>query len=166
MGSTATVIELLTRALGIEREAEERYAEFARFMADHDRDELAALFRELGRLEGDHARALEARLGAVEAAAGAAAADRWLESGPPSPAAHEWLMRLIAPRDALAIALAAERRAERFFAELAEQAGDDAVRRLAAELAQEEAGHAARLERLLAAEPNPRVDWERAFGAY
>jgi rubrerythrin len=168
MDSPATAgsaTELLTRALTIEREAAERYAEFARFMSDHDRDELAALFTELARLEGDHARALEARLGAADLRVEAAAADRWIESGPPSPAAHEWLLRLMAPRDALAIALSAERRAQRFFAELAEQAGDDDVRRVATELAAEEAGHAATLERLLAAEPDPHVDWERAFGA-
>lgn len=160
-----SVAELLGRALGIEREAAERYAEFARFMADHDRDELADLFTELARLEGEHARALEARLGAVDPAA-IDPADRWLEAGPPSPAAHEWLLRLMVPRDALAIALAAERRAQGFFAELAAAAGDNGLGRLAAELAEEEAGHAARLERLLAAEPAPRVDWERAFGAY
>jgi rubrerythrin len=161
MDSPAT--ELLNRAIAIEREAADRYAEFARFMSDHDRDELAALFAELARLEGDHARA---RLGAGDVPVQAEATDRWLESGPPSPAAHEWLLRLMAPRDALAIALSAERRAQRFFADLAEQAGDDALRRLATELAEEEAGHAAKLERLLAAEPDPRVDWARAFGAY
>jgi rubrerythrin len=166
MATVGSVNALLVRALAIEREAAERYAEFARFMSDHDREELAVLFTELGRLEGDHARALEARLGAGDVPAQAEAADRWIESGPPSPAAHEWLLRLMAPRDALAIALSAERRAQRFFAELAEQAGDDTLRRMAAELAEEEAGHAAKLERLLAAEPDTRVDWARAFGAY
>jgi rubrerythrin len=163
---SAPATELLKRAIAIEREAAERYAEFARFMSDHDRDELAGLFTELARLEGDHARTLEARLGAGGQPVQAEAADRWLESGPPSPAAHEWLLRLMGPRDALAIALSAERRAQRFFADLAEQAGDDDLRCMATELAEEEAGHAARLERLLAAEPDPRVDWERAFGAY
>lgn len=165
MTAVGSVNALLVRALAIEREAAERYAEFARFMSDHDRNELAALFAELGRLEGDHARALEARLGAGDVPAQAEAADRWIESGPPSPAAHEWLLRLMAPRDALAIALSAERRAQRFFAELAEEAGDHTLRRMAAELAEEEAGHAAKLERLLAAEPDTRIDWERAFGA-
>jgi rubrerythrin len=67
------------------------------------------------------------------------------------------------PRDALAIALSAEQRAQRVFAELAQQADDDGVRRMASELAEEEAEHAARLERVLAAEPDPRIDWERVF---
>jgi hypothetical protein len=34
---------------------------------------------------------------------------------------------------------------------------------MAGELAKEEAEHAARLERVLAAEPDPRIDWERVF---
>lgn len=159
------VADLLARAIAIEREAAERYAEFARFMADHDRDELAALFAQLARVEGNHARVLEERLGRAAPPAAIDPADRWLEAGPPSPAAREWLLRLIGPRDALVIALAAERRASAFFAALAASSADDGARRLAAELAEEEAAHAAHLERLLAAEADPHVDWERAFGA-
>ena len=158
-----SVTDLLARAIGIEREAADRYAEFARFMADHDRDELANLFTQLARLEHDHARVIEEWLGEVNPPVPVEAAFHWLESGPPSPAAHEWLLRLMGPRDALAIALAAEQRAQRFVAELAQQADDDGVRRLASELAEEEAEHASRLERLLAAEPTPRIDWEQVF---
>jgi rubrerythrin len=158
-----SVTGLLARAVGIEREAADRYAEFARFMEDHDRNELADLFTQLARLERDHARVIEEWLGEAKPAVPLEAAFHWLESGPPSPAAHEWLLRLMGPRDALVIALAAEQRAQRFFAELAQQADDDGVRRLASELAEEEAEHAARLERLLAAEPNPRIDWEQVF---
>jgi rubrerythrin len=160
------VTAALGRALAIEREAADRYAEFARFMADHGRDELAAVFAELARLEGGHARELAAELGPAGSEAAIDPDDRWLEAGPPSPAAREWLLRLIHPRDALVLALTAERRAQRFFSELAATTGDDRLRRFAAERAAEEAAHAARLERLLAAEPEPRVDWERAFGAY
>lgn len=158
-----SVTELLARAVGIEREAADRYAEFARFMQDHDRDELADLFTQLARLERDHARVIEEWLGEANPPVPAEAAFHWLESGPPSPAAHEWLLRLMGPRDALAIALSAERRAQGFFAELAQQADDDGVRRMAGELAEEEAEHAARLERVLAAEPDPHIDWERVF---
>ena len=168
MGSPATagtITALLTRALAIEREAADRYAEFARFMADHDRDELAMLFSQLARLEGEHARALEERLGLSDSPLAIEAADRWLEAGPPSAAAHEWLLRLMGPREALTIALEAERRAHGFFAELAAASADDDVRRLAAELAAEEAAHAAGLERLLASEPDPHIDWEALFAA-
>jgi rubrerythrin len=155
-----SVTELLAQALAIEREAAERYAEFARFMADRERGELAELFARLARLERDHARFIEQRTGPLHAPAVVEAEVRWLESGPPEPAVHEWLARMIGPREALAIALEAERRAQAFFAGLAESVDDEGVRRLAREFAEEEAEHAARLERALAAEPDPRIDWE------
>jgi len=100
-----SVTDLLARAIGIEREAADRYAEFARFMQDRGRDELADLFAQLARLEHDHARVIEEWLGEVNPPVPVEAAFHWLESGPPSPAAHEWLLRLMGPRDALAIAL-------------------------------------------------------------
>jgi rubrerythrin len=157
------VTELLAQALAIEREAAARYAEFARLMADREHAELADLFARLARLERDHARFIEERAGPLRAPAVIEAEVRWLESGPPQPAVHEWLARMMGPRDALAIALAAERRAQAFFAELARCAGDEALRQMAREFAEEEAEHAARLERALAAEPDARVDWERLY---
>jgi rubrerythrin len=158
-----SVTELLAHALAMEREAAERYAEFARFMADRERGELADLFARLARLERDHARFIQQRAGPLHAPAVIEAEVRWLESGPPEPAVHEWLARMIGPREALAIALGAERRAQAFFAELAESVDDEGVRRMAREFAAEEAEHAARLERALAAEPDPRVDWEQLY---
>jgi rubrerythrin len=158
-----SVTELLTHALAMEREAAERYAEFARFMADRERAELAELFAGLARLERDHARSLEQRAGRPAALPAIDAKVRWLEVGPPDPAVHEWLARMIGPREALAIALEAERRAQAFFTALAESVADAAVRRMALEFAAEEAEHAARLERALAAEPDPRIDWERVY---
>ena len=98
-----SVTDLLARAIGIEREAADRYAAFARFMQDRGRDELADLFAQLARLEHDHARVIEEWLGEVNPPVPVEAAFHWLESGPPSPAAHEWLLRLMGPRDALAI---------------------------------------------------------------
>jgi rubrerythrin len=158
-----SVAELLAQALAMEREAAERYAEFARFMADRERAELAELFTRLARLERDHARFLERRAGRPDPSSVIAAEVRWLEVGPPDPAVHEWLARMIGPREALGIALEAERRAQAFFAGVAESAADEALRRMASEFAAEEAEHAARLERALATEPDPRIDWERLY---
>lgn len=158
-----SVTELLAHALAIEREAAERYTEFARLMADHERGELADLFMRLARLERDHARFIEKRAGPIDPPAVIEAEVRWLESGPPDAAVHEWLARMIGPRDALGIALQAERRAQAFFTELAESADDEALRQMARQFAEEEAEHAARLERALAAEPDPRIDWERLY---
>jgi rubrerythrin len=163
--SIRSVTELFAHALAMEREAAERYTEFARFMADRDHVELADLFQRLARLERDHARFIERRAGPIEVSAAIEAEVRWLESGPANAAVHEWLARMMGPREALAIALEAERRAQAFFAELARTVADEGVRRMAREFADEEAEHAARLERALAAEPDPRIDWEQLYDA-
>lgn len=155
--------EFLAHALAIEREAAERYGEFARYMDDHDRPELAELFERLAEREDEHARFIEKRAGSADLPAAVAAEHRWLEAGRPDPAVHEWLFRLLTPRDALKLALDAERRAEAYFARIAREAETLEIRRLAQEFSEEEAEHAAWLERLITAEPDPRPDWERIF---
>jgi rubrerythrin len=55
----------------------------------------------------------------------------------------------------LQIALSAERRAQNFYADVAEHVDDDAVSAFAAEMATDESRHVERLERLLAREPVP-----------
>jgi rubrerythrin len=168
MGVTITTLaQFYVHALAIEREAVARYDEFTRYAEDHDRDELADVFRSLCRLERDHVRFIEKRFGPIEVPPLIAARYRWLEAGPTESqaAAHEWILRLIEPREALKVALEAERRAQIFYEQLAEEASDAEVRRFAREFAEEEAEHAARLERALAAEGDSHVDWERYFGA-
>jgi len=162
----ATTTDFYAHALAIEREAAARYGEFARYLEDHDRAELADLFRHLERVEGDHARYIERRVGAIKVSPAIAARYRWLEAGPAGAeaAVHEWIFRLIEPREALRIALEAERRAQVFYERLAAEAQDAEVRTLALEFCEEEKEHAARLERALAAERDPHVDWEQLFG--
>ena len=50
---------LYAHALAIEREAAERYNEFAERMADEGNDAVARLFARLAGFEGEHAKALE-----------------------------------------------------------------------------------------------------------
>jgi rubrerythrin len=71
------------------------------------------------------------------------------QNGPPETAAREPVFRLMTPRNALAIALAAESRAQAFFEHVLMTADDPALRSLAREMAMEEAAHVARVERLL-----------------
>ena len=158
-----SVAEFYAHALAIEHEAAERYREFAAQMADHDKEDLAALFAKLARMEQEHAQAIEEKMGGAAPAVVRADAHRWLDRGAPETAAHEWLFRLLTPYDALRIALAGEQRARTFFERVAAETGDAALRAVALEMADEEDAHVKRVERALAHEPDPHIDWEAAF---
>jgi rubrerythrin len=149
-----SVAELYVHAIAIEREAAERYAEFATRMADEGNDEVAAIFARLAGLEAEHLAALKRRTQGV--ALPLLGSDySWLDSGPPETAAHDLVFRLMTARQAVAIALQAEKRAYAFFSHVARVASDPALRALAREMAMDEEQHIALLVDLLARTPNP-----------
>lgn len=156
--------ELYAHAIAIEREAAERYAELAQRMDDLGNADVAALFRTLAVFEAEHLDTLEARTNGVAVPQIAPGEYAWLDAGAPETVAHELVYRLLTPRQALEIALEAERRAQRFFDEVKVAAGDPALRALAQEMAAEERGHIAMVEQVIARTPEARVDWARAFG--
>jgi rubrerythrin len=55
----------------------------------------------------------------------------------------------------LTLAISTERRTQNFYVDVAENATDDTMCAFAAEMAADESRHIARLERLLAREPDP-----------
>ena len=63
------------------------------------------------------------------------------------------------PWHALQLALAAEQRAERFFAELAKTTTDESVRKAALELQDEEREHVELVRAWMARVPRPEKDW-------
>jgi rubrerythrin len=156
--------ELYAHAIAIEREAAERYAEFAQQMADEGNDDVATLFRTLAVFEAEHLGTLEARTKGVAVPQVAPGEYAWLDTGAPETAAHELVFRLMTPHQALEIALEAERRAKHFFAEVKESASDPALRALAQEMAMEEQGHIAMVQLALERTPTGHVDWGRVFG--
>jgi rubrerythrin len=149
-------------ACAMEREAAERYGEFADYFADHGEPRIAALCRALAVLEDAHRQRLRLRAGGDEPAL--PAEDRWLDAGAPETAAHEFVYRVANPRQVLEIALAGELRAKDYFDHVAAESPDPAVRRLAAALASEEQEHAHWVEEALARAADPDIDWERYFG--
>ena len=156
--------ELYVHAIAIEREAAERYAELAERMADLGNHAVADLFGFLSRAEMQHLAALRRRTRGV--ALPALDADySWLGEGPAETVARELVFRLMSQRDALQIALQAEKRARAFFEQVVRSAEDPALRALAREMAAEEAEHVALIERMLARTPDPNVDWSAISGA-
>ena len=157
--------ELYAHAIAIEREAAERYSEFAERMADLGNDAVASVFAWLASVEGEHLVTLQQRTEGVQLPEPVLNRYRWLDSGAPETSARELIFRLMTPRRALEIALAAEKRAQAFFEGVMMTADDPALRALAQEMAMEEQGHVALVERLLERTPEPGVDWGALFEA-
>src|SRR6185295_5948383 len=97
--------ELYAHAIAIEREAAERYAEFAERMEDEGRDDVARVFALLARLEAEHLEALQRRAAGVPLPDIAVGEHKWLDARAPETAARECLYRLMTRRYAIAMAL-------------------------------------------------------------
>ncbi|KPK04074.1 MAG: hypothetical protein AMJ64_14460 [Betaproteobacteria bacterium SG8_39] len=158
-----SVPELYAHALAIEREATARYLEFADRMADEGNDHVATLFRSLAKFESEHVKELEDVTRDMELPDIQANQYAWLDASAPETAAHDLVFRLLTPHDALEIALDAERRARRFFDAVYENSDDAPLRELALDMAREEDDHVAWVERALAANPDPHIDWEKVL---
>lgn len=154
-------IELFyAHAIAIEREASERYAEFAEWFADRDEEVLAGLCRGLERLERDHMQMLRGASGALQLPPVAETRYHWLDASSPEAPARELFYRIASTRQLLEVALQAECDARRFFAWVARTSRETAVRRLARQMAREEGEHVCWVRQALEyREATP--DWER-----
>lgn len=153
-----TLPELFSYSLAIEREATKRYAELERFLRDAGAEHVADEFEGIGHEEREQYEIIA--LGT---------------SGRDLPQLAGWelswhfaacAVEKRAPRSvrqAIAMALALERRTQAFYNDVAENAPRDAVRAFAAEMANDEQRHIRRLEILLEREPDP-ADLELADG--
>lgn len=150
--SLQSAAELYVHALAIEREAAERYAELAARMSEQGNSAVAALFRMLANAEALHLEALKRKTARLELPA-LESDYSWLHAGPPESVARDMVFRLMTQRQALMLALEAEKRAHAFFAHAGRIATDPDMRALAAEMAAEEAEHVELIERMLARTP-------------
>ena len=157
-----TVPRFFAHAIAIEHEAADRYREFADHMKDRSRD-AAVLFEQLARDGFDHARQLTKGIHGARLPRLRPGAHSWLDKGTPLAAAHEWVFRLLTPRDALKIAMHAEQRAKRFFDHVIQTTGHDGVKALARVFLKEEGEHIARMKRAFIRLPNPVINWERIY---
>jgi len=156
----STVEEFYAHALAIEREAAERYHEFATHFADRGEDTLAGLCANLARLESEHFEELALGCRDLDLPVIAAGAYRWLEDGSPEAPARELLYRIAKPRHLLEIALAAELRARAFFVWIVRTATAYEVRELASVMAAEEAEHVAWVRQALEYHATTDTDWD------
>jgi len=143
--------ELYVHAMAVEREASQRLAELERYMRDAGMDHIADEFESIAKGEQEQYELL---------AVGTAGREL------PPVASWEYAPHFLGPqadvaraptstRDALMQAISNERRTQTFYVDVAEHTEDDTMCAFAAEMAADESRHIARLERLLAREPDP-----------
>lgn len=152
-----TIEEFMAQALAMEREAVQRYEELADAMEMANNRDVAKAFRTMAGYEAKHAQAImEQMKWTVDPPVPAHA---WSTAEAPEVVPNDEVHYLMQPWHALELALAAEQRAEAFFAELAGTAASEAVRQAAEEMRQEEAEHVALVREWLEKVPKPDDDW-------
>ena len=154
-----SLADFMAQALAMEREAVERYTEFADAMEMHNNREVAAMFRTMANYEGKHAEQIMAEMGWTEDPAPPAGGFGWPDLEAPETVPIDEVHYLMQPWHALQLALAAEQRAEVFFGRLAQLATSDSVRRAALELQAEEQEHVELVRAWLAKVPTPDGEW-------
>jgi rubrerythrin len=148
-----TLPELFAHSLAIELDATKRFSELERYMRDAGMEHVADEFEQIGKEEREQYELL-----AVGTAGGRL----------PELSGWEYAWHYLGtdvdqmraprnPRDALTMAIRSERRAQNFYADVAEHSEDDAISAFAAEMAADESRHIARLEMLLMREPDPAL---------
>jgi hypothetical protein len=138
--------ELFSYSLVLEREAAKRFTELERFLRAQGARHLADEFAKLAREEREQYEIIALGTAGRELPELAGWELRWHFDDVQKPKPPR------TPMDALAIALAFERRAQCFYDDVAANARADAVRAFAAEMSGDEQRHIARLEDLLARE--------------
>jgi rubrerythrin len=151
--------EFLAHALAIEQEAAARYQELGDQMVAHNNSAVAELFFWLSRIEADHAEQVARKAQGVGLPAIQPWDYKWIGFESPESAAHEDAHYLMAPFQALEIALANEQRAAQFFERVAGTTRDESVRNLAQEMAADERQHVVYVERAMAKHARPDADW-------
>jgi len=154
-----TLEQVMAQALAIERAAVERYDALADVMEVHNNSAVTALFRKMAQIERRHAEQILREMGWKSAAAAPAPVAAWGAADAPESVPEDEIHYLMWPWHALQLALAAERRAEAFFAEVAESASSEDVRRVALQLRNEEREHVVLVQRWLERTPEPGTDW-------
>jgi rubrerythrin len=142
--------ELYAHSLILERDATKRFSELERYMRDAGMDHIADEFESIGREEREQYELLAIGTAGHELPQ----ISPWEYSGHYLGAQADAVHAPKTTRDALVLAISTERRTQNFYVDVAEHTEDDTMCAFAAEMAADESRHIARLERLLAREPD------------
>jgi rubrerythrin len=153
-----TLADFMAQAYAMERDAAQRYTEFADAMEMHNNLDVAALFRKMAGIEARHAEQIMATMRWTKPPE-ELERRRWPGFEAPETVAIDDVHYLMQPYHALELALAAEERAAEFFAHLARATDAAPVREAALEMAAEEREHVELVKAWLAKVPPPDAGW-------
>jgi rubrerythrin len=158
--SIRTTEELLAYSLAMETEAVERFNDLAEQMETHHNYDVADLFRKLARIEGLHIDNVKRASAGKQLPELLAWEYEWEGGESPEGGAMEDAHYLMQPWHAIELAMQGEKRALAFFRNVADTAGDEALRKMAQELAGEEEEHVALLQKWQERFPKPDKGWD------
>ena len=150
---TYTLPEFLAHAIAMEQEAADRYLELADMMEAHRNDAVSTVFRDMCRYSERHRDSIRERLGAIELPKLRSWEYRWRT--PPEVGGEDGFDYLIEAYNALKYARGNEVRSMKYYREVAAEARDPELQRLAKEFAEEEREHVLALDQWLAQTPRP-----------
>jgi rubrerythrin len=158
-GMTNKVATFLAHAIAMEQEAADRYDELADSMDVHNNAEVATLFRQMANFSRLHGASVVERAKPYELPKLKSWQFRWNTPQAPEVGDIEGSHYLMTPYHALVFALENEVRGHQFYATEAKGNDDADVRKMAAEMADEEAEHVAELKTWIERTPKPAEDW-------
>jgi rubrerythrin len=147
--TSLNLAEFFAHSVELESEARDRYEELADAMEGHHNREVSEFFRRMAE-EAKHHLAEVAELSQGLELPHLKAWDfQWPEEEPPETASYEAVHYRMSLRQAMTLALRNERAAEEFYRQCAHSAGDEETAKAASQFADEEAGHAEKLEQMI-----------------
>ena len=152
--STAELANFLAHSLELESEARQRYDELAESMAGHRNLPVAEFFRRMATEAEHHLQEVAELAGDTILPELKAWEFDWPEAEAPETSSYEALHYRMGLFEAMQLALGNERAAERYYRDFASASDDATTVATATRFADEELGHAAELERMMA--PLPR----------
>jgi rubrerythrin len=151
-GSITSVGEFLVHALELEIESVERYQELADSMEVHHNPDVAALFQKLSDYSALHAEEVKQRTQGMVLPEISPWDFKWSTPEGPETAGMSEANYMMNPAQVLQLALHNEIRGRDFYAEVAADSPDPQVRRIAAEMVEEEDEHVELLKQWIARE--------------
>jgi rubrerythrin len=149
MMTNTELANFLAHSIELESEARERYEELADSMQQHHNRPVAQFFLRMAEEAVHHLGEVSELAKGINLPELKAWEFNWPEAEPPETASYEAMHYRMSLRQAIALALENERAAQQYYRQAAASSSDEETTQVATRFADEEASHAAELERLL-----------------